>query len=102
MSPASAHRWNHSWTVLLGPNFSGSSPHRQPLRNRKMMPLSVFRQFATRRPAASGPELLEDRLDPLPSASGTSQIVSSGLSRAFSASHGCGSCCERRVWLSAS
>jgi hypothetical protein len=45
--PASTHRWNQSWTVLLGPYRSGSRSHWQPLRIRKMIPLSTFRQSAT-------------------------------------------------------
>jgi hypothetical protein len=36
--------------VLLGPNFSGSWSHWQPLRIRKRIPLSIFRQLATWRP----------------------------------------------------
>src|SRR5512135_794698 len=48
--PAAAQRWNQSWTVLLGPYRSGSWSHWQPLRIRKMIALSIFRQLATFRP----------------------------------------------------
>ena len=50
MTPPADQRWNQSWTVLLGPNFSGSWSHWQPVRMRKMIPLSILRQLATRRP----------------------------------------------------
>jgi hypothetical protein len=50
MTPAALHRWNQSWTVLLGPNLRGSCSHWQPVRIRKMMPLSAARQSAVRRP----------------------------------------------------
>jgi hypothetical protein len=53
-TPPSAHRWNQSWTVLLGPKRSGSWAHWQPVRIRKMIALSIFRQRAWRRPVGQG------------------------------------------------
>src|SRR5207253_6739273 len=49
-TPPWTQRWSQSWTVLLGPNRSGSWSHWPPLRIRKMIPLSIFRQSATFRP----------------------------------------------------
>ena len=84
MIPALAQRWNQSWTVLLGPNRSGSCPHWQPLRIRKMIALSIFRQLATFRPVG----FLGQNSEKMGSirrhnSSETSQIVSSGWRRGF-------------------
>jgi hypothetical protein len=84
MIPALAQRWNQSWTVLLGPNRSGSWSHWQPLRIRKMIALSIFRQLATFRPVG----FLGQNSEKMGSirrhnSSETSQIVSSGGRRGF-------------------
>ena len=69
--------------MLLGP-YSGSWPHWQPLRMRKMIPLSVRRQWAGGRPVAfRGQNSLRIGSIRCHSASGTSQIVPSGLRRAL-------------------
>jgi hypothetical protein len=82
--PPSTHRWNQSWTVLLGPNRSGIWPHWQPLRIRKMIPLSIFLQLATRRPVGFlGQNSLRMGSIRRQSSSGISQIVPSGLRRGF-------------------
>src|SRR5262249_17279582 len=72
--------WNQSWTVLLGPNLRGSCSHWQPLRIRKMIPLSAARQSACRRPV----DFLGQNSERIGRifahrASGTSQMVPSGL-----------------------
>ncbi len=82
--PPSTHRWNQSWTVLLGPYRSGSWSHWQPLRIRKMIPLSIFRQLATLRPVAFlGQNALRIGSIRRQSSSGISQIVANGLVRDF-------------------
>jgi hypothetical protein len=80
MTPPADQRWNQSWTVLLGPNLLGSWSHWQPLRIRKMMPLSTFRQLATLRPVGFlGQNSRRMGSICSQSASGTSQMVGSGL-----------------------
>ena len=80
--PPWTHRWNQSWTVLLGPYRSGSWSHWQPLRNRKMIALSIFRQLATWRPVGFlGQNSLRMGSIRRQSSSGISQIVGSGLGR---------------------
>jgi hypothetical protein len=80
--PPSTHRWNQSWTVLLGPNRSGIWSHWQPLRIRKMIPLSIFLQFATRRPVGFlGQNSLRMGSIRRQSSSGISQIVARGFGR---------------------
>jgi hypothetical protein len=82
--PPSTQRWNQSWTVLLGPNRSGSWSHWQPLRIRKMIALSIFRQLATFRPVGFlGQNSLRIGSIRCQSSSGISQIVPSGLRRGF-------------------
>ena len=79
-TPPAAHRWNHWCTVLLGPNFAGSSLHWQPVRIRKMTPLNVRRQWAGGRPVGlRGQNSLRIGSIRCHKASGTSQIVPSGL-----------------------
>jgi hypothetical protein len=78
--PPWTHRWNQSWTVLLGPYRSGIFSHWQPLRIRKMIPLSIFLQLATWRPVAFlGQYSLRMGSIRRQSSSGISQIVPSGL-----------------------
>jgi hypothetical protein len=80
--PPSTHRWNRSWTVLLGPYRSGSLSHWQPLRIRKRMALSIFRQLATWRPVTFlGQNALKIGSIRRHNSSGTSQIVPSGSRR---------------------
>jgi hypothetical protein len=80
--PPSTHRWNQSWTVLLGPNRSGIWPHWQPLRIRKMIPLSIFLQLATRRPVGFlGQNSWRMGSIRRPSSSGISQIGARGFGR---------------------
>jgi hypothetical protein len=82
--PPSTHRWNQSWTVLLGPNRSGNWSHWQPLRIREMIALSIFRQLATRRPVGFlGQNSLRIGSIRRHNSSGISQIVPSGLRRDF-------------------
>jgi hypothetical protein len=82
--PPWTHRWNQSWTVLLGPYRSGIFSHWQPLRIRKMIPLSIFLQLATRRPVAFlGQNSLRIGSIRRQSSSGISQIVGNGLGRAL-------------------
>jgi hypothetical protein len=77
--PPATHRWNQSWTVLLGPYRSGSRSHWQPLRIRKMIALSIFRQLATRRPVGFlGQNSLRIGSIRRQSSSGISQMVPSG------------------------
>ena len=77
-------RWNQSWTVLLGPNRSGSWSHWQPLRIRKMIALSIFRQLATFRPVGFlGQNSVRIGSIRRHNSSGISQIVPSGLREAF-------------------
>jgi hypothetical protein len=77
--PPLTQRWNQSKTVLLGPNRSGNWSHWQPLRIRKMIPLTIFRQFAVFRPVAFlGQYSWRIGSIRLHKASGISQIVSSG------------------------
>jgi hypothetical protein len=78
--PPWTHRWNQSWTVLLGPYRSGIFSHWQPLRIRKMIPLSIFLQLATLRPVAlPGQNSLRMGSMRRQSSSGISQIVGNGL-----------------------
>src|SRR4051794_3775074 len=78
--PPWTHRWNQSWTVLLGPYRSGSWSHWQPLRIRKMMPLSIFLQLATLRPVGFlGQNSLRMGSIRHQSSSGITQIVDNGL-----------------------
>jgi hypothetical protein len=78
--PPSTHRWNQSWIVLLGPYRSGIFSHWQPLRIRKMIPLSIFLQLAPWRPVAFlGQNSLRMGSIRRQSSSGISQIVPSGL-----------------------
>jgi hypothetical protein len=80
MTPPSDQRWNQSWTVLLGPNLAGSCSHWQPLRMRKMIPLSTFRQLATLRPVGFlGQNSRRMGSIRSQSASGISQMVGSGF-----------------------
>jgi hypothetical protein len=82
--PPWTHRWNQSWTVLLGPYRSGIFSHWQPLRIRKMIPLSIFLQLATWRPVAfRGQYSLRMGSIRRQSSSGISQIVPKGLRRDF-------------------
>jgi hypothetical protein len=82
--PPSTHRWNQSWTVLLGPNRSGSWSHWQPLRIRKIIALSIFRQLATFRPVGfRGQNSLRIGSIRFHNSSGISQIVPNGLRRGF-------------------
>jgi len=79
-TPPAAHRWNQSWTVLLGPNRSGNWSHWQPVRNRKMIALIIFLQLAVRRPVGLlGQKSLRIGSIRCHNASGISQIVPSGL-----------------------
>jgi len=78
--PPWAHRGNQSWTVLLGPYRSGRFAHWQPLRSRKLIPLSLFLQLATVRPVTVlGQNSLRMGSIRRQSASGISQIVGNGL-----------------------
>src|SRR5258707_1240781 len=78
--PPWTHRWNQSWTVLLGPYRSGSWSHWQPLRIRKMIPLSIFRQLATLRPVGFlGQYSLRMGSIRRQSSSGISQMVGTGF-----------------------
>jgi hypothetical protein len=80
--PPATHRWNQSWTVLLGPYRSGSWSHWQPLRIRKRMALSIVRQLAARRPVGFlGQNSLRMGSMRCHNSSGISQIVPSGLRR---------------------
>jgi hypothetical protein len=80
--PPSTQRWNQPWTVLLGPYRSGSWSHWQPLRIRKMIPLSIFLQLATRRPVGFlGQNSLRIGSIRCHNSSGITQIVASGLVR---------------------
>jgi hypothetical protein len=80
--PPATHRWNQSWTVLLGPNRSGNWSHWQPLRIRKMTPLSIFRQLATLRPVGfAGQYSMRIGSIRRHNSSGISQIVPSGLGK---------------------
>jgi hypothetical protein len=80
--PPSTHRWNQSWTVLLGPYRSGSRSHWQPLRIRKRIALSIFLHWATRRPVGFlGQNSLRIGSILAHNSSGTSQIVPSGSRR---------------------
>jgi hypothetical protein len=82
--PPRTHRWNQSWTVLLGPYRSGIFSHWQPLRIRKMIPLSIFLQLATWRPVAFlSQNSLRMGSIRRQSSSGISQIVGNGLSWAL-------------------
>jgi hypothetical protein len=64
--------------------LAGRCSHWQPLRMRKMIPLSVVRQWAGGRPVAlRGQNSLRIGSIRRHKASGTSQIVPSGLRRAF-------------------
>ena len=66
--------------MLLGPYRSGSFSHWQPLRSRKMIPLSIFLQLATLRPVAFlGQNSLRMGSIRRQSSSGISQIVGNGL-----------------------
>jgi hypothetical protein len=79
-TPPATHRWNQSWTVLLGPNRSGNWSHWQPLRKRKMIASSIFRQLATRRPVGFlGQKSLRIGSIRIHNVSGISQIVPKGL-----------------------
>jgi hypothetical protein len=80
MTPPEHQRWNQSWTVLLGPNLRGSCSHWQPVRIRKMIPLSAARQSAVRRPVGFLGQNSR-RMGRISSqrASGTSQMVPNGL-----------------------
>jgi hypothetical protein len=74
------HRWNQSWTVLLGPKRSGNWSHWQPERNRKMIALIIFRQSATRRPVGFlGQKALRIGSIRCHKVSGISQMVPNGL-----------------------
>jgi hypothetical protein len=70
--------------VLLGPNLRGSCSHWQPVRIRKMIPLSAARQSACRRPVGFLGQNSR-RIGRIFShkASGTSQMVPSGLGLDF-------------------
>ena len=82
--PAAAQRWNQSWTVLLGPYRSGNGLHWQPLRIRKMIALSIFRQLATLRPVGFlGQNSTRIGSILRHNSSEISQIVPSGLRRGF-------------------
>ncbi len=84
--PPWTHRWNHWWTVLLGPNRSGSWLHWQPLRIRKRIPLSIFLQLATRRPVGLlGQNSSRRGSIRTQSSSGISQIVPKGWRRGLRA-----------------
>jgi hypothetical protein len=74
--PPSTQRWNQSWTVLLGPNRSGSWSHWQPLRIRKMIALRTRLQWAGGRPVGlRGQNALRIGSIRSHNSSGTSQIV---------------------------
>jgi len=78
--PPATHRWNQSWTVLLGPYRSGSFSHWQPLRIRKMIALSIVLQLATLRPVTFlGQNSTRMGSIRRQSSSGISQIVGNGL-----------------------
>jgi hypothetical protein len=80
MTPPADQRWNPSWTVLLGPNLSGSCSHWQPLRIRKRIALSTLRPLATWRPVGFwGQKSRRMGSIRFQSASGISQRVGSGL-----------------------
>jgi hypothetical protein len=82
--PAAAQRWNQSWTVLLGPYRSGNGLPWQPLRIRKMIALSIFRQLATLRPVGFlGQNSTRIGSILRHNSSEISQIVPSGLRRGF-------------------
>jgi hypothetical protein len=64
--------------------LAGSWSHWQPVRIRKMMPLSIFRQLATRRPVGfRGQKSRRMGSIRSQSGSGTSQMVGSGLVLSF-------------------
>jgi hypothetical protein len=82
--PPWTQRWNQSWTVLLGPKRSGNWSHWQPLRNRKMIALIIFRQLATRRPVGFlGQNSLRIGSMRCQNSSEISQMVPNGLRRDF-------------------
>ena len=70
--------------MLLGPYCSGSWSHWQPLRNRKMIAFSIFRQLATFRPVGFlGQNSKRIGSIRRHNSSEISQIVPSGLRRGF-------------------
>ena len=62
--------------VLSSPSSFGNRFHWHPLRSRKMMPLSPWVR-ALAAPGFGRVFLQDDRFDPFPKLSGTSQMVSS-------------------------